>query len=173
MKKIKYSGSHEIMTAKSKQRKEHSNDEKIHNVQQVYNLIPGQLVNAKEHSVEKGIDIFGKEWSNPHKNGDDMIYWFMKKKRGRKDVLLLGVPMMALVFVLLIMAGSTQSSEQVENYNDGIFEAYEEVFSAINPADPADVYIQWDMAKKPTNPAWLPMAVIRQLRRRQRLAMII
>ena len=96
------------------------------------------------------VDILERVWFNSFKNGDDMICWFMKKKRGRKDVLLLGVPMMVLAFVLLIMAGSTQSSEQAENSNDGMFEAYGEVFSAINPVDPADVYIQWDLPKAAT-----------------------
>jgi len=77
-----------------------------------------------------------------------MIHWFMKRER--RNALLLCVPVMALVFVLLNTTGSTQSSEQAKNYDGGIDKAYEEVFSAINPADPADVYIQWDMPKSTT-----------------------
>ena len=71
-----------------------------------------------------------------------MIHWFIKRRR--RGTLLLAVPVMVLAFILLNTARSTQSSEQAENSDDGIGKAYEEVFSAINPAD---VYIQWDMPK--------------------------
>lgn len=99
-------------------------------------------------SAANGFVRFGETGVQKIDLGAMMIHWFMK--RGRKDALLLGVPMMVLVFILLITAGSTQSSEQAENSDGGIDKTYEEVFSAINPADPADVYIQWDMPKSTT-----------------------
>ncbi len=77
-----------------------------------------------------------------------MIHRFIK--RGQRSALLLGVPVVMSAFVLLNTAGSTQSSEQAEHYDGGIDKAYEEVFFAINPADPADVYIQWDVPKATT-----------------------
>lgn len=71
--------------------------------------------------------------------------WFIR--RGRRSALLLSLPMIVLVFVLLNTAGSTQSSEQAGNSDDGIGKACEEVFFAVNPADSFDVYIQWGAPK--------------------------
>jgi len=73
-----------------------------------------------------------------------MIHWFMNRKR--RNALLLGVPVMALVFVLLATIGLTQSTEQAESSDNS--KNYEEVFfSAIDTNYPDIIYIDWSALK--------------------------